>query len=218
MAVYIGGSPVTGVYLGGTAAQKVYLGATEVWANFTPSVTEYATVGTFTYTIPSGCTSLTMVAFGGGAAGSNGTIGNGQGGKAGTPASYIVARGSGPRDIPLSTTSLTVVVGAGGVASQGKGGDSTVTGTGLTWWIEFGGTWYENGNFTGPGGSGGVGITTVAGAKAADVTAHGVVHTGGTGGVTLGSVGNAPGGGGAGGGIGSAGGRGGGGKVWIYAD
>jgi hypothetical protein len=160
-----------------------------------------------------------VLQIGGGAGGSNGPIvGNGQGGKACSAwFTYTWTRGG---EVPLATTSLTVVVGAGGAAAQGAGAASSINGTGLVWTFEYGGTSYPNnpGPIASSYGTGGMGLVNVAGGNAPDSTAlNGVVYPGGKGGTTLGSVGGNPGGGGAGGASNSPGGKGGSGAVYIYA-
>lgn len=137
MPAYLGSTPPTAVYVGSTPVTAVYVGGTQVWASFTPGTTTYETPGTYTFNIPSGAKSLDIICMGGGAGGTNGVIGNGQGGKACAPSSLTVARGTGERDIPPSTTTLTVTVGAGGASNVQKGADSTVVGDGLWGWFEY---------------------------------------------------------------------------------
>jgi hypothetical protein len=223
MPLYIGGTAASKVYVGGTLASAVYLGSTKVWASFTPGTTTFSTVGTSTYTIPAGAQYLDIIVCSGGEAGTNGTLGNGQGGKAGVfnGGTFILGGSGNVNRIPLTTTTLSVVVGAGGASNGADGAKSSVTGTGLYWGFLFSGTWYPGepspSIFDAMGGAGGMGVVNVAGGTSTGSTVSGINYAGGAGGVTLGTAGAAPGGGGAGGGFGGAGGKGGDGRVWIRA-
>lgn len=225
MALYLGGTSASKVYVGSTLASAVYLGSTKVWASFTPGTTTYSTVGTFTYTIPVGAQYLDIIVCAGGEAGTNGTIGNGQGGKAGAfninGASFMLGGSGNVNRIPLTTTTLSVTVGAGGASNGADGAKSLVTGTGLYWGFMFSGSWYPgepNPNiFDAFGGAGGMGAVNVAGGTSTGATVNGINYAGAAGGATLGTAGAAPGGGGAGGGFGGQGGKGGDGRVWIRA-
>jgi hypothetical protein len=223
MPLYQGTGQASAVYVGGTPAKAVYLGATQVWSSFTPGVTAYTTPGTYTYTIPTGCTKFRVIQIGGGAGGTNGgVIGNGQGGKAAASwFDYTWTRGG---EVPLSTTQLTVVVGAGGpngASPASNGVASSINGTGLVWTFEYpAGTFHPNnpGPIQSAAGAGGMGVVNVVGGAAPNSPAlNGVTYPGGKGGQTLGAVGSSPGGGGAGGGANANGGKGGGGAVYIYA-
>jgi hypothetical protein len=164
-----------------------------------------------------------VLQIGGGAGATNGgVIGNGQGGKA--AASWFTYTWTRGGEIPLATTTLTVVVGAGGpngASPASNGVASSINGTGLVWTFEYpAGTVYPNnpGPIASSYGTGGMGAVNVAGGNAPDsIALNGVVHPGGKGGLTLGAVGGSPGGGGAGGAANSPGGKGGSGAVYIYA-
>jgi hypothetical protein len=82
--------------------------------------------GTFTFTVPTGVTRLKITATGGGAAGgtASSTAGAGSvGGGAGATSILVTSVTSGQV--------LNITVGAGGVASGGAGGATTVTSTGI---------------------------------------------------------------------------------------
>jgi hypothetical protein len=194
----ITGSSASKVYLGSTAVSAVYLGSTLIYKT-APETTTFSTAGTFTYTIPTWCSTLDIICLGGGQAGGVGSLFiTGQGGAAGSWASTTVSRSTSP-----STATLSVVIGAaqvGMVGSQqwsnpGKPGlASTVTGFGTV---------------SGAGGTGGTGALN--GGSPGNRVVNGVTYTGGV-------YPNAPGTGGGGGGLlGTAGGRGEIGRVWIRA-
>lgn len=161
-----------------------------------PTVTSYTTQGTYVYTIPNwmkwgdkiDCAALG--AGGGGQSAYGWAVG--QGGASGTWSTQTLVYGV---DIPITTTTLTVVVGAQGAGGLGgtigqpgfAGGDTTVAGTGLT-------------TITAPGGNGGNGGTNGTGVGPGPVTFNGVTYPGGSD-VGLGTVGSPPGGGGGAGGV-----------------
>lgn len=170
-----------------------------------PVTTTHTTVGAVTYSIPYWADTLDVVVLGAGGGGNNGTtLVTGQGGTAGQWAQKILTRGV---DFPLTATSLTVTVGAGGAANGGTGGASQVTGTGVV-------------TMTANGGVGGGNSGQVQGKGSGNFTCNGIVYTGSsdTTGSTNNIPGNAPGGGGRGGNaLGGAGGVGARGQVWIRA-
>lgn len=140
----------------------------------------FTTVGTSSFTVPCGVTSITVQVWGGGGAGGGGSVTSANGGSGGGGGGYCTQVIS---VTPGSTISYTV--GAGGVGGTGNGGNGgsssfgSVSATGGT-----GGA--ENG---GAAGIGGTGCTSNG--------SNGVISTSSTGGV---------GGGGANGGAGGAGG------------
>ena len=82
--------------------------------------------GTFTFTVPANITALRITATGGGAGGQNG-IGGGLGGAGGGAGGTVIKRATvTPGQV------LTITVGAGGAASLGAGGNTTVSGTGIS--------------------------------------------------------------------------------------
>lgn len=147
--------------------------------------------------VPSGVGVVQIDAWGGGAAGGNGDgtvtrhTGAGGGGGSYCGASFNVAGG----------TTLTIIVGSGGAvgtgneAAGGAGGNSSVTGTGITGMTANGGTFANGG---GPGG-------TIAGCTATNATKF----VGGNGAGRLTGGGNNTNGGSGGGGSAGAGGAGG---------
>lgn len=181
--------PVLTINAGGqiTAWSNVASGGTAV-------ATSFATPGTFVYTIPTGCSVVWIRLWGGGAAATTSTGGSNTqsctgGGGAGAYAEKTLT-------IPTGTTTLSVIVGTGGISGAG-GTASSVSGTGFTT-ITAGGGSFGPGNATGLGSQGGLGGTATGG----DINI-----TGGQGGFGLslsgqgvgGTGGMAPGGGGTGG-------------------
>ncbi len=172
-----------------------------------------------TYTIPYWCTSIDLILLGGGAGGEHGTFaGNaGGGGNAGQWTTKTIRRIDDPQQsdqIPWTTTSITVVLGAGGPGGKfssktapANGIDTTVTVAGLL--------------FSASGGSGLSGLGQPGAAVKPDpLQLNGANFTGGAVQTTADADGNDPGGGGAGGAGGFApgdGGDGAAGSVWIVA-
>ena len=150
-----------------------------------PYVYSYSTPGTYTFTVPTGITSITVSVLGGGG-GSGGnyqsgtTVYSGASGSSGTLVTGTLTVVPG--------TTYTIVVGAGGVA----GARSWNSGTGGT-----GGTGYNNGSTGTTSGNGGGGGGGASSAIVLSGTAV-VVGKGGDGGA--GSVGGSGGAGGSGGG------------------
>ena len=142
----------------------------------------YTTAGTYTFTVPAGVTSISMVCVGGGAA-------TGTSNSAGGTLSYV-------NNVSVSGgTEFTVVVGAGGVARFDLGGNSSVTnvststvscrarGGGVATPANVG-TAFSGGNSdpaTGGGGGGAAGYSA-AGGNGEELFADGVAGTGGSGG------------------------------------
>jgi hypothetical protein len=176
-----------------------------------PTTSEYSTAGSDTYPIPTWMKwgdlidVLVLSAGGGGQSSTFGAFGAG-----GTPGVWTIRTLVYGVDIPLSTSSLAVVVGAGGAPGSGAGnpgtagGDSSVSGTGVTTITSAGGV----------GGSGG-GIMN-GGAGPGDQTLHTENYTGGAA-VGVNTPGSAPGGAGGGGGSFSDGQPGATGAVWLAA-
>jgi hypothetical protein len=123
----------------------------------------YSTAGSYSYTIPSWANKIDVIVLGGGAAGTNGTLGNGSGGRAGSWSLVTLTRGV---DIPLATTTITGVVGAGGTGNGGAGVASTATGTGMT-------------SLSGAGGSGNMGLVDPNGQGAGTQVYNGQTYVGG---------------------------------------
>lgn len=202
-----------------------------------PSGVLYSTPGTYSWTCPSGVTSICVVAVGGGGAGGN---------RPGFPANEFPRSGGGGGGGGLGWknniavipgTQYTVVVGAGGASSGANGGNSYFIGTSTVaglggqgghngWNRVFSGSsrTATGGSFAGDGGgAGGIGSAggnnnsaESAGAAGAGGGAGGYSGAGGAGGSTSGNAGS---GGGGGGGIGSFGAvdyAGNGGGVGIY--
>ena len=140
----------------------------------------YTTAGTFTFTVPNGCTSISAVVIGGGGGGGNDAASDepgsgGGGGGLAYQASIAVTAGE----------SLTVVVGAGG-GSNTAGGQSRISRGGTNLVAANGG---NPGQSPDDGNAGGTGGTVVVGTGGA----------GGNGGVTADGNTQGAGGGGAGG-------------------
>jgi hypothetical protein len=163
-------------------------------ANTWPIITSYknyATPGTYTFTVPGGVTSISAMAVGGGGAGDDGNAGDGGGGGgSGASAGYF----SNLTVTPGST--ISIVVGAGGLATSGfgakapDGNASTVT--------------YSTFVMTCPGGIGGTQYSANPGAVAPSApsftnTPVGVTTAGYAGGQGGGGFDGGGGGGGAGG-------------------
>jgi hypothetical protein len=194
------GSSASKVYLGSTAVSAVYLGSTLIYKS-TPELTTFSTAGAFTYTIPTWCNTLDIICLGGGEAGGVAwLLGTGSGGKAGGWGSSTLTRGS---NIPFSTATLAVTVGAGGTGSQGNwpapGGDGQASTVSGTW-----------GTVTGAGGAGG-NSSNYNGGSPGTVTVAGQTYSGG---VFPAAPGTGGGGGNPPGGPGGVGERG---RVWIRA-
>ncbi|MGE5467838.1 MAG: DUF6701 domain-containing protein [Ignavibacteria bacterium] len=124
----------------------------------------YSTAGTYTWTAPTGVTSVTVEAWGGGGAGgaATGNPSAGGGGAGGQYASKSLTVTPG--------TSYTIVVGAGGAGGSGNGGtggDSTFNGTSVVAKGGAGGSAATTSIGVGAGGTGssagGVGSTVYAG-------------------------------------------------------
>ena len=178
----------------------------------------YTSPGTFTFTVPDGCTSISAVAIGaggGGAGGDGGRVQANTGGGGGALCYGTIAVTAGE--------SLTIVVGTGGAAGNGNdgsnGGNSTIS-RGVTALLTAGGgqggpersipsgpggTYTIDASVTnsggGNGGAGGAGSDTVSGGSGGG-GAGGYSGAGGTGGPYTGSGATAGAGGGGGGGSG----------------
>lgn len=175
--------PIVGV---GNGPGEMYFG-TGVGQQFTTSGT---------YTVPSGYTDLDVIVLGAGGGPSN-FFAN-LGGAAGSFGTAHLLYGS---TLPLTTTTLAVNIGTG-AGPGGNGGDSTVSGTGVT-------------TVTGSGGPTSASPIGAGGASPGTTTFDGQPYAGGAA-SAAGAAGVAPGGGG-----GSDGGTGGGtgarGQVWFLA-
>jgi hypothetical protein len=172
-----------------------------------PEITHYGTTGTHTYTIPAWADYLDVVVLGGGGGGHGCGFLWGDGGEGGDWNQVTLERDV---DIPLTTATLSVTVGAGGAGSSSdgsNGGASSASGTG----------------WAGISGAGGAGATTAtvdySGKSPGNDTFDGVIYYGGLEqSAFLGADGNLPGGGGAGGTIVfMSGGDGAPGAVWVLA-
>lgn len=148
----------------------------------------------------SGYTHVVLAGVGGGEAGTRGSAITGQGGKAGSWNSAIIALAEYP-----ALTSIAIVRGNGGSSSGGDGTATTFTGnsgSGMP-------------TLTCAGGSGNTGI--LAGGNADNITVDDDLYVGGTGSASAGGAGTTPGGGGAGGNFFGAGGAGAPGRAWVKA-
>lgn len=114
-----------------------------------PQETSFTTIGNHTYAIPSWFASgdlLDVLLVGSGGGGGAGGYLPGQGGQGGLWSAYTLTYGT---HIPLSTTSLMAHITPGGLGGGGvnptqdgtRGGDTTVTGTGVTTLTGAGGQW-----------------------------------------------------------------------------
>lgn len=124
----LSGSTISGSYSAATSSSTV-ITATSSNTNKTATITlnwaitaappsgqaEFTTAGTYSWTAPSGVTSVSVVCVGGGGAGGTGTVATGGGGG-----------GLGWKDTIAVTPgqSYTVVVGAGGTTAGANGGNS----------------------------------------------------------------------------------------------
>jgi hypothetical protein len=163
------GSGTTWTDLSGSSSSVVAVGQSQ-----------FTTAGTFTFTVPSNCTSISAVTIGGGGGGGNDTNpdeagSGGAGGGLAYQASIAVTPGE----------SLTVVVGAGG-GSNTAGGQSRIDRSGTNLVAAGGGNPGQSPDDGNAGGSGGTVITGIGG-------------VGGAGGATTGTNTQGSGGGGAGG-------------------
>jgi hypothetical protein len=187
---------------------------------------EFSTAGAFTYTIPTEFMAtgnqIDIIALGGGGGGQAGfALDDGVGAGAGSFEATTITIGV---DIPLSTTTISGVVGAGGSPGEAEdangsaGSASTVTATG-----SFAG-------LSAAGGAGGSSVEgtdgggSVTGASPGTETFGGNQFVGGAAQESASGAGNAPGGGGAGGlgdvdfvGLADPGGHGATGAVWFVA-
>ena len=160
------------------------------------TLTSYTTAGSYTYSIPGSMTNFDVIALGGGG---SGQLGNG--GAAGVFAVGALAYGT---SLPLTTTTLAVTVGSGGVYGPHAGAASTVGGAGIGTLSAAGGNYGQisGGTGRGPG----------------SIVVNGNTYTGGADQTLLGNNGNPSGGGGAGRiSSGSNPGNGADGAVWILA-
>ncbi|AFI24940.1 hypothetical protein [Mycobacterium phage SWU1] len=194
---------------------KVSLGTEKVWPAFTPVLTTFATVGAYTYNIPDGAKFIDVILLGGGGGGKGMALfdGWGRGGDAGSWAIVTLERGV---HIPLSTKTITGLVGAGGAfgdgsATAGKGGGPGGNTTAIaTGWA----------GLTAAGGAGGTVVDplSVAGKSPGDRTYNGQLYVGGAQQNSGSGNGNAPGGGGAGAQTSTQdGGSGARGQAWFFA-
>ena len=178
---------------------------------FAPQTTEYGTAGTYTYHVPSWAAvagnKFDIIVLGGGGGGNQSFFGAAElGGAGGSWSTVTLTYGA---DIPLTTTTFSVTVGASGGAgiengaNPTNGGNSSVTITGY-------------GTITGSGGTAG-GTRSQVGASPGNESFDSVQYFGGTPQSSAGGGGNAPGGGGAGATNFGSGGGGAPGAVWIMA-
>ena len=115
--------------------------------------TQISSPGSYSYLIPSWSNKIDVIALGGGGGGVNGGfLFNGGGGGAGQWRHVTLLRGTGAGLLPLTTTTLSGVVGAGASnanfnafgASGSPGGSTTCSGTGMTTLSAPGGVTGEN--------------------------------------------------------------------------
>lgn len=140
---------------------------TTVTTTSTAQMTEYTTVGGFTYNVPAGATSVYIVAIGGGGGGGAGhtrpndgnSIGGGGGGGSGGVATgtFILSSYSNP-------TTLAVTVGTGGaggasVSAAGSNGNLSKVMAGVTTLVSASGGNKGNGGVANAGGTGGTAVT-----------------------------------------------------------
>jgi hypothetical protein len=194
---------------------RIFKGDAVFTGNFTPPSVDqtYSVPGTYSWVVPEGVTSVSVVCIGGGGGG-NLTLsyrGGGGGGGLGWKNNIAVTPGS----------SITVVVGAGGSGGNGEQSyfmsPSTVSGDGGqygqgTSFNAAGGGFVGDGG--GNGGAGGAGVAT--GYRGGGGGAGGYAGNGGTGGTGSTSGTSGGGGGGGGGGAGQSGTSGSGGGVGLY--
>lgn len=160
--------------------------------------TRFSVAGSYSYTIPEWADAVDVVLVGGGGGAGGGLpllLLRGYGGAAGAFATTTLVRGV---DIPITTTTIAGVVGAGGGAgdrgSRTNGHDgqaTTAVGAGMTTINAAGGD--------GSGSVGPHGYPRDRGEGTGDTTLNGIVYKGSTDEYGLGNPGNAPGGGGSGG-------------------
>lgn len=174
-----------------------------------PLTTNYNVAGTYTYTIPSWMKwgdKIDVVGVSAGAGGQASAfylVGNG-----GNPGVWVTQTLIYGVDIPLTTTTLTIVLGPGGGAGSAAGqigadgGDFTLTGTGVPTISAPGGTGKTGGNTAGPG--------------PGNQVYNGITYPGGAT-VGTGAPGAAPGGAGGGGGAYGGGGHGADAGGWVVA-
>ncbi|AOT24930.1 hypothetical protein PBI_KALPINE_8 [Mycobacterium phage Kalpine] len=225
MPISLGSTSLSTFRVGTLTPDRIFLGNELVWPAFTEATQQFASVGTWTYTIPTNCRFIDIVivgAGGGGAGGANIGNGDGKGGKAGAWQTITLRRGV---DIPWSTTQITVVISAGGTGggsnngAGGNGGTTSISVNGTLLLIALGGAGGSGINPTGgsdPIGQG-AGTQTYNGKPYVGGSSVGVANPSGTG-----TTGSPPGGGGEGGGgalfgTGSGGGPGAPGGAWVRA-
>ena len=164
-------------------------------SSFTATLTTYSTAGSYTYTIPTGCTKVDVVALGGGSGG-----GGGSGSGLGNPGNWAWATVTVSQVGPTISGSVGAG-GAGGVYGGGVGGDTTATSTGWSGLVAAGAQ-NTGGSTTSPGNISFNGRTYIG----APVIS-----------LTIGQTGAVPGGGGGPSYYFYAGGAGGQGEIWFYA-
>lgn len=158
---------------------------------------DYATPGSFTFTVPTGATSVLARAWGGGAAGGAASVSGGGGGGAGAYSETSAITNATPG------ATLTITVAA---TSTGAGNDSWVSVTGSAPASTANGVLAKGGSVGGTGSAGGQGAGGAGGASASGI---GTTRNSGGAGGGGGGIGTLKGGGGGGGaGTGGAGGAG----------
>lgn len=178
-----------------------------------PATISFVTAGSGSYAIPSWAKYIDMIFMGGGGASSSGgfpfSSSNGQGGAGGAWGAVTVQMGV---DIPMSTTSISYVVGAGGAAAfSGPGASGSNSTASATGW---------SAGLTAAGGAGGTVIgfnLDPSSSGAGNETFAGTTYYGGGIQSTFSSPGVSPGGGAAGGSSGYPGANGANGVAWFVA-
>jgi hypothetical protein len=165
--IYVGGNPVTGIFAQGQYVTEVWAQGQRIW--MVAGQEEFTTPGGYTWTCPTGVTSISVLCIGGGGGGGSGQSGNGGGGGGLAWKNNIAV-------VPGNT--YNVFVGAGGAGSSSNNGSG---GQGSRFESEVvvgraGGGGGGGGGYTGDGGgNGGNGGDSFS-------TTAGFVHGGGGGG------------------------------------
>lgn len=169
-------------------AGRAQLSVVAGYPAMSPTVTTYETAGSFSYALPYWWRYLDIILLGGGASGQAGNGANGQAGAGGAPSAWVTVTVKRGVDVPAMTTTLDVVVGAGGAqaapGAPNPGGASSVAVPG-------------GASVRAPGGSGT--ISGQNGGAPGNVSYQTITRTGGAAGTGSGGAATAPGASGAGG-------------------
>ncbi|QWY82304.1 minor tail protein [Gordonia phage Phishy] len=192
----------------GRDAAAVGDAATAGFTSVAPVTSTFTAVGVAMYPIPVWSRYIDLVGLGGGAGGNGGGSFAGRGGRASSWASVTIERGV---DIPWSVTSLSVVVGDGGVRGNAFGGTG---GDGNPSYVQHSGA--DLMRSAGATAVGGTGVDRTGDGVSPDTLAFaGSTYTGGPPSTT--DTASVPGSGGRGGGSFQAGTKGGRGQIWARA-